>query len=141
MIAWLLRIGVFGTFLGHGIFAIQVNPAWIPLLTSVGFSQSSAMQLMPVIGSMDLVIALSVLVKPLQPILAWATIWCFLTALSRIIAGQSIFEFFERFANIFCPAALWLGNLYSERNVPVRPKENNGLLSVFKNNIRALYRS
>ena len=33
----ILRIGVFGTFLGHGLVALQGNPAWIPYLTTVGF--------------------------------------------------------------------------------------------------------
>ena len=26
---WILRIGVFGTFLGHGIFALMIKQSWI----------------------------------------------------------------------------------------------------------------
>ena len=37
LIEAIARIGIFGTFLGHGIVAIGVNPKWIPLLASFGF--------------------------------------------------------------------------------------------------------
>ena len=31
---WILRIAMFGTFLGHGIFAIQLKPRFIEMLTA-----------------------------------------------------------------------------------------------------------
>ncbi|HLC22438.1 MAG TPA: hypothetical protein VJJ79_01560 [Candidatus Nanoarchaeia archaeon] len=105
---WLLRIGVFGTFLGHGIFALQVKESWIPLLTTFGFSDATATTLLPFIGSMDIVVAFFALFWPLRIVLMWATFWGFATALIRPIAGQPIWEFVERTANWAAPFALLL---------------------------------
>lgn len=106
MTEWLLRIGVFGTFLGHGIFALQVKQSWIPLLTVFGFSESTATTLLPLIGSMDIAVALFALLLPLRIILLWATFWAFATALARPIAGDPIWDFVERSANWAAPLAL-----------------------------------
>lgn len=103
---WVLKIGVFGIFLGHGIYAIQINQSWVPYLESVGFSDELAIQIMPFIGYLDILIAISVLIKPLRPILIWAVFWAFLTALMRPIAGGSILDFIERAGNWATPLAL-----------------------------------
>lgn len=103
---WVLKIGVFGIFLGHGIYAIQINQSWVPYLESVGFSDELAIQIMPFIGYLDILIAISVLIKPLRPILIWAVFWAFLTALMRPIAGGSILDFIERAGNWAAPLAL-----------------------------------
>lgn len=100
------RIGVFGTFLGHGIVAISVNPKWIPLLTSVRFSVKQATFIMPLIGIMDIIVAIITLLNPVRGILIWATIWAFLTAMSRPISGEHFIEFIERSANWCLPLIL-----------------------------------
>jgi hypothetical protein len=105
-IEWILRIGIFGTFLGHGIFAILGKPGWIPYFTSIGFSESTALFLLPIIGIADIVVALAVLIKPLRIIIAWAAVWGFMTALIRPIAGEPIWDFVERSANWAAPLAL-----------------------------------
>jgi hypothetical protein len=108
VINWVLKIGVFGIFLGHGIYAIQVNQAWVPFLNKVGFSNDIAVQIMPYIGYLDIIVAVSVLIKPLRIILIWAIFWAFLTALMRPIAGGSILDFVERAGNWATPLALLL---------------------------------
>ena len=108
IIFWVLKIGVFGIFLGHGLYAIQVNQAWIPFLEKVGFSNDIAVQIMPYIGFLDVFIAISVLIKPLRIILIWAIFWAFLTALMRPIVGYSILDFLERSGNWATPLALLL---------------------------------
>ena len=108
IISWVLKIGVFGIFLGHGIYAIQVNQAWVPFLEEVGFSNDLAIQIMPYIGYLDIIVAVSVLIKPLRIILIWAIFWAFLTALMRPIAGGSILDFVERAGNWATPLALLL---------------------------------
>ena len=108
VINWILKIGVFGIFFGHGIYAIQVNQVWIPFLEAVGFSNNLAHQIMPFIGILDIIIAISVLIKPLRFILIWAVFWAFLTALMRPIAGGSIIDFIERSGNWATPLALFL---------------------------------
>lgn len=100
------RIGVFGTFFGHGILAIGVNPKWIPLLTSVGFTTQQSMFLMPIIGIMDILVAIITLLHPVRQILIWACIWAFLTALSRPLSGEPFLEFVERAANWCLPLVL-----------------------------------
>ncbi|MDP3729108.1 MAG: hypothetical protein Q8R18_06695 [bacterium] len=105
---WILRIGIFGSFLGHGMFALAVKQSWIPYLTTVGFSESTAAILLPLIGILDIIIAIFALLLPLRIILIWATIWAFATALIRPIAGDPIWDFVERSANWAVPLALLL---------------------------------
>jgi hypothetical protein len=100
------RIGVFGTFIGHGIMAFNINPKWIPLLSSVGFSEKQAILLMPIIGIMDIIVATLSLFYPIRIILLWATTWAFLTALSRPFSGEPMLELIERSANWCLPLTL-----------------------------------
>ena len=103
---WILRICIFGTFLGHGIFAWQIKQSWIPYFTAIGFSVSAAMILLPIIGLMDVIVAILALIKPLRVILIWASLWGFITALIRPISGEPIWDFVERTANWTAPLAL-----------------------------------
>ncbi|OGC48782.1 hypothetical protein A2W32_02880 [candidate division WWE3 bacterium RBG_16_37_10] len=103
---WILRIAVAGEFIGHGVFGLQVKQSWISYLTSVGISGESALTLMPVIGALDITLAVLILLKPVRIALLWMTFWAFATALIRPIAGEPIWDFVERFANIGAPLAL-----------------------------------
>ncbi len=105
---WLLRIGVSGEFLGHGMFALGIKQSWIPLLTTAGFAQSTAVTLLPIIGAVDIAIAIIVLFWPARIVLLYATLWAFATALIRPLAGDPIWDFVERFANWAAPCALLL---------------------------------
>lgn len=107
-IRMIARIGIFGTFLGHGLLAISVNPKWIPLLTCYGFSESQAIFLMPLIGMLDLFVAAMALFYPIRIVLIWAAFWAFITAVSRPISGDGIVEFVERSANWSLPLLLLL---------------------------------
>ena len=99
----ILRIGVFGTFLGHGVFALGVKHSWIPFLTTVGFTTDAAIEVMPIIGVLDLLIALLVVIKPMRVVFLYAFIWAFLTALMRPIVGFPIWDFVERSSNWIVP--------------------------------------
>jgi len=102
----ILRIGIFGTFLGHGIYALKVNPAWISYLLTVGFDIKQARTIMPFIGALDITLAIWVLLKPNKYILLWMVFWAFLTALMRPLSGGSVIDFIERSANWAAPLAL-----------------------------------
>jgi len=102
----LLRIGIFGSFLGHGIFALQVKQSWLPYFTAVGLSESAGKFLLPLIGITDVAVALLALFWPIRIVLAWAALWGFWTALLRPIAGEPIWDFIERWANWAAPLAL-----------------------------------
>jgi len=104
----IIRIGIFATFLGHGLLALSVNAKWIPLLTYYGFSVNQAMAIMPFIGMLDLFVAVTVLVYPVRIVLLWAALWAFATAFTRPLAGEGIIEFVERAANWSLPLTLLL---------------------------------
>ena len=106
-IEWVLRIGVFGTFLGHGLLAISVNPSWIPYLVTLGFTAKQAQFIMPVIGSVDVVVALWVLLKPNKYVVLWAVFWALATAIIRPLSGELFLTFVERAANWAVPLALY----------------------------------
>ena len=106
---WILRLGVFGSFLGHGMFALGVaglKEGWLPYFTSVGISESAGIALLPLIGAMDIVVAILVLFMPWRIILGWAALWGFITALMRPVAGAPVWDFVERWANWAAPLAL-----------------------------------
>lgn len=103
---WILRVGISGEFIGHAVFALQAKEGWIKYFTAIGISAESAVQLMPIIGTMDLFLGLLILVKPIRGVLLWMAAWGFITALARPISGDPIWDFIERFANWAAPLAL-----------------------------------
>lgn len=107
--AWVLRIAVFGEFLGHGVFALQGKPQWIEWFDKLfGIEATVASQILFVIGIMDVTVAFIVLIKPINVVLLWATFWGFATALVRPLVGEPIWDFVERWANWGAPLALFL---------------------------------
>ena len=104
---YILRIGVFLTFFGHGIVAVSGNPDWLKYIECIGISNYNAKLLINFIGYLDLFVAFSVLLRPNKYILIWATIWAFSTAVIRPISGESIWEFVERGSNWALPLALY----------------------------------
>jgi hypothetical protein len=103
-----LRIGIFLTFIGHGVFALGIKHEWIPFLTAVGFSQSSAIEIMPFIGLLDIFVAWMALLYPVRIIIIWAFLWALATAIMRPVTGYEIWDFVERGANWALPLALIL---------------------------------
>src|SRR3989344_7601154 len=109
-----LRITIAGEFLGHGVFALQGKEAWIGWFEKlVGIGPELASQILPLIGMIDIAVAIIVLVKPFRVVLIWAVAWGFWTALLRPLVGEPIWDFVERWANWGAPLALFL--LYQYR--------------------------
>ncbi len=105
---WLLRVGVAGEFAGHGLLAIGGKADWIGWIGKMlGTGTSTSTTLLLLIGMTDLAVALIVLVKPIKPVLLWAALWGFWTALVRPLVGQSFLDFVERSANWAAPLALY----------------------------------
>ncbi|MBI4142201.1 hypothetical protein HY484_04710 [Candidatus Woesearchaeota archaeon] len=104
----ILRVGVFGTFFGHGMLALFVKKSWIPLITAVGFSETTAISLLPLIGIMDILVAVAVLMRPMRFVLVWATLWALATAIIRPVSGEPVWEFVERSSNWAAPLALFI---------------------------------
>ena len=105
-IEWILRIAVAGEFIGHGVFALQIKEGWIKYFEVIGMSADSATTLLPIIGTMDIILALIVLIRPVRIFLLWMAFWGLWTALLRPIAGDPIWDFVERWANWGAPLAL-----------------------------------
>lgn len=106
-IQWVLRIAVFGTFLGHGMFALQQKASWFKYFEGFNITNPETIGILLVlIGIMDIVLALLVLFKPIRIALLWMAFWGFWTALVRPLVGEPIWDFVERWANWGAPLAL-----------------------------------
>lgn len=95
-------------FIGHGAWGIITKSAWVPFFTSVGISEVWAYRLMPFVGGMDIALGLLLISRPMRAIMVWIALWGFWTALLRPIAGQSIWEFWERGGNYGGPICLMI---------------------------------
>ncbi|HKY55565.1 MAG TPA: hypothetical protein VJM08_14715 [Anaerolineales bacterium] len=102
-----MRIGIFGVFLGHGIFALEGKQRFVEMIQSlVPIDAAPATSLLFAIGIMDILIAFLVVLRPQKYVLAYATVWAFMTAVARITAGDPVWDFVERAANWAAPLAL-----------------------------------
>jgi hypothetical protein len=109
LINWVLRIGVAGEFLGHGVFALEQKADWVKWTGQLlGTNPEVSGQLIFIVGIMDIIVALIVLFRPIPIVLLWATFWGFWTALVRPLVGMPVWDFVERFANWAAPLALLL---------------------------------
>ena len=109
LVGWELRISVAGEFIGHGVFALQGRKAWVDWFSIFGISDvQTATTLLWLVGLLDVLLAILILIKPIRLALLWMAFWGFWTALMRPIAGDSVFEFVERWANWGAPLALFL---------------------------------
>ena len=107
-VEWLLRIGVAGEFLGHGLLAIGGKAQWIKWISEmINVEVGTATTLLILVGILDVSVALIVLFRPVRPVLLWAALWGFWTALVRPLVGESWLDFIERFANWAAPLALY----------------------------------
>jgi uncharacterized membrane protein YphA (DoxX/SURF4 family) len=74
-LAWVLRLGVAGEFIGHGWVGTGRPAAWLPFFHAFGFSSDFADAMMPVIGAWDITVGLLMLVLPLRLLLVWTAVW------------------------------------------------------------------
>ena len=85
---WLFRISVFMTYVGHGAFGIIGKKAWVPYFGVAGIPEHWAWKLMPIIGTVDILVGTITLLSPRRAVLLYATIWASWTALLRPLAGE-----------------------------------------------------
>jgi hypothetical protein len=110
-IHWILRIGVFLCFVGHGAFGIIGKEAWLPYFGVVGIGHEMGWRLEPIIGTVDIVIGFLVLIRPRPVVLLYATIWAVWTALLRPFSGEPFWEALERAGNYGVPFALLMQSM------------------------------
>jgi len=107
-IHYTLRIAVAMCFIGHGAFGIITKPIWCNYFALFGIDKATAYQLMPVVGSIDILLGIILLIKPIRAIACWLFVWGIVTAMFRPLAGESFGEFIERTGNFGAPLCLLL---------------------------------
>ena len=109
LLEWALRIGIFGEFLGHGVFALQGKEGLFKYFNAVGVNDvASIKSILLFVGILDVALAVLVLVKPIRGVLLWMALWGLWTAMIRWPVGPDpIWDFFERWANWGAPLAFF----------------------------------
>ena len=105
ILPWILRIGIAGCFIGHGAFGIITKSGWLPYFAVAGIPESIAWPLMPIVGTMDVLMGLCILAWPCRALLLWAGMWALWTALLRPLSGEPVWEAMERAGNYGVPFA------------------------------------
>jgi len=126
VVSWLLRIACAMCFIGHGAFGLLQKREWLPFFVAFGIPENTALQLMPVIGSIDIAIGVAALLGPPRVVFLYGACWCLFTAALRPLAAMSVGEFFERAGNFGIPIAVlawtagrsWLGRVHTDRMDP-----------------------
>jgi hypothetical protein len=103
-----LRMASAMCFIGHGAFGIITKPIWCNYFAVFGIGHDLAYRLMPVLGTVDILMGLSLLFYPSRAVLIWLVGWGAATALLRPLSGESVGEFIERAGNYGAPLALLL---------------------------------
>ncbi len=99
-------------FIGHGAWGIITKPGWLPFFKIFFISPDLAFQLMPIVGTIDILLGLIILIYPMRAVLLYMIFWCIFTALLRPSAGMGWWEFFERAGNYGAPLILLLCSGY-----------------------------
>ena len=82
-----------------------MKPAWVDYFLSLGFAEGTAWRLMPIVGTVDVLMGIFVLLSPCRAVLLWMTIWAAFTAFLRPWAGEPFWETLERAGNYGIPLA------------------------------------
>lgn len=110
-VQWILRIGIAGEFIGHGMFALQGKVEWVGWIVQfLGVTTNTATIILRCIGIIDQIVAGIVLFAPIPAVLLWAVLCGSWTAILRPLVGESIWEFVARWPNWAGPLALLMMN-------------------------------
>ena len=105
-IYYALRIASALCFIGHGSFGIITKEIWTNYFGVFGIGHAASFHLMPILGSIDIIMGIIILVYPIRAIIVWLVIWGTITALLRPLSEEPFAEFFERAGNFGAPLAL-----------------------------------
>ena len=105
-IHYTLRIACAMCFIGHGAFGIITKAVWCNYFALFGIGKVMAYRLMPLLGTIDIIMGILLLFKPLRALMVWLVVWGIMTALCRPLSGEPIAEFIERAGNYGAPLCL-----------------------------------
>lgn len=100
---YVLRLGIAMCFIGHGAFGIITKPIWCNYFAVFGIGQQQAYQLMPIVGTVDVMLGIIMFIYPIRAIAFWLVFWGIVTALLRPLSGEPFAEFIERAGNFGTP--------------------------------------
>jgi hypothetical protein len=128
-IHYTLRIAAAMCCIGHGSFGIIKKAIWCSYFGVFGIGHDLAWQLMPVVGTIDIMMGIIILFYPARAVLGWLVFWGLITALLRPLSGEPFAEFIERAGNFGVPMALLLlsggiGNNIKRMFAPVAVLKN-----------------
>ena len=107
-IHYTLRIAAAMCFIGHGAFGLITKAIWCNYFAVFGIDKANAYHLMPVVGTIDIILGITLLFKPIRAITAWLVVWGIVTAACRPLSGEPFAEFIERAGNYGAPLCLLL---------------------------------
>src|SRR3569833_238015 len=105
-IYYTLRFASAMSFIGHGAFGIIGKKIWLNYFAVFGINHALGTQMMPVLGTIDILMGISLLIYPTRAILGWLMAWGLMTALCRPLSGEPFAEFIERAGNFGAPLTL-----------------------------------
>lgn len=105
-IHYTLRIAAAMCFIGHGAFGIITKAIWCNYFALFGIDKVHAYQWMPLLGTVDILLGLLLLFKPVRAVAVWLIVWAIITAACRPLSGEYFAEFIERAGNFGAPLAL-----------------------------------
>jgi uncharacterized membrane protein HdeD (DUF308 family) len=112
---WVLRISTALLLLGHGGFGLFMHKAgWARYLGAVGIGPEmvQTFNLIAVVGLFEILLGVSVLLRPTTSLLVFVLAWKLATEHLRTVVGEPVFEFIERGGSYGAPLALLLVNSY-----------------------------
>lgn len=124
-IYYTLRIAAAMCFIGHGAFGIITKSIWSNYFAVFGIGRHVSFQLMPIVGSIDILMGIIILIYPLRAVVAWLVVWGMITALLRPLSGEPFAEFIERAGNFGAPLALIIlcgGAHFKKMFAPIKPE-------------------
>jgi hypothetical protein len=105
-IHYTLRVAAAMCFIGHGAFGIITKAVWCNYFAVFGIGKVMAYRMMPFLGTVDILMGLILLIKPIRAIAVWLVIWGIVTASCRPLSGEPFAEFIERAGNYWAPLCL-----------------------------------
>ena len=105
-IYYTLRFASSMCFIGHGVFGIIGKKIWLNYFAVFGIGAATGNHLMPVLGTVDILMGISLLIYPTRVVLGWLVAWGAVTALCRPMSGEHFAEAIERAGNYGAPLTL-----------------------------------
>ena len=129
-IHYTLRIAIAMCFIGHGAFGIITKEIWTHYFALFGIGRAQAYRFMPLVGTVDILLGILMLIRPMRAIAGWLVIWGLITAALRPLSGEPFAELIERGGNFGAPLAFLLLSSGMGWWKKVRPRDSGHLPQV-----------